>query len=134
MRRVTGDATFDLHGLMLEDKGTGFVRMAFETGRILRCSCSQLPRLESAVRIVAVAAFHQALVNPVMKRPRKLLFRFDMAGVAQLRLLGFHQELIFRGLMRRVAIDAAHIIPQRAPNAQNCCALPHTGGSPGSAH
>jgi hypothetical protein len=58
MRRVAGNATFDLHCLMLEDKGTGFVRMAFETDSILRDSRSRLANQESTVRIVAVVASH----------------------------------------------------------------------------
>ncbi len=35
MRRVAGAATFDFHCLMLEDKGTGFVRVALETDSVL---------------------------------------------------------------------------------------------------
>jgi hypothetical protein len=55
---MAGNATFDLHCLMLEDKGTGFVRMAFETDSILRDSRSRLANQESTVRIVAVVASH----------------------------------------------------------------------------
>jgi hypothetical protein len=58
MRRVAGNATFDFHRLMLEDKGTGFIRMAFETDGVLGDSRSRLANQESTMRIVAVVAFH----------------------------------------------------------------------------
>ena len=58
MRRVTGNATFDLHCLMLEYKGTGFVRVAFETDGVLGDSRSRLANQESTVWIVAVVASH----------------------------------------------------------------------------
>ena len=58
MRRVAGTATFDLHCLMLEDKRTGLVRVAFETDGVLGDSRSRLAKQESTVRIVAIVAFH----------------------------------------------------------------------------
>lgn len=58
MRRVARNATFDLHCLMLEDKGTGFIGMAFETDGVLGDSRSRLANQESTMGIVAVVAFH----------------------------------------------------------------------------
>lgn len=58
MRGVARDATFDFHCLMLEDKGTGFIRMAFETDGVLGDSGSRLANQESTMRIVAVVAFY----------------------------------------------------------------------------
>jgi hypothetical protein len=43
---------------MLEDKGTGFVRVAFETDGVLGDRRSRLANQESTMRIVAVVAFH----------------------------------------------------------------------------
>ena len=86
--------------------------MALETDCILRGRCPQLPALEAAVRIVAIAALHHAFIDPVMERTIELLLGLQMATVAKLRLLLLHQVLAFLGVVRRVTVDAAHVILQ----------------------
>lgn len=66
--------------------------------------------LKSAVRIVTVGAVNEAFVDAMMKRTGELLIHFEMAGVAEFRLLFFHQELGFFGSVRVVAVDTTHVI------------------------
>ena len=62
------------------------------------------------MRIMAIAALHEPFVNAVMKGTRKLLLRFEMTAVAQLRLFLFHQELALLRIMRRVAVRATDVV------------------------
>ena len=90
----------------------GFLRMALETDCITGSCRPQLPGLEPAVRIVTITALHHAFIHPVMEGAIELLFGFQMATVAKLRLLLFHQKLALLGMVGRMAIDAAHVILQ----------------------
>ena len=93
-------------------KGPGFLRVALDAGHILGRGCPQLPRLEPSVRIVAIVALHYSFIDAMMKGTIELLFGFQMATVAELRLLLLHQELAFFGVVRGMAVDAAHIVLQ----------------------
>lgn len=110
MRHVTRGAALDFDGFMLEDERPGLFRVASEANQVLRTGGAQLPRLESAVLIVAVRALHQAFVNPVMEGPVELLFLVKVAGVAKIRLLGLQQELAFFRVVRIMTVRAAHAI------------------------
>jgi hypothetical protein len=107
---VARDAALDFYRFVLEYEWTGFVCVALEADRVLRRGGAQLPREETAVRIVAVIALHKSFIHAVMERPVELLLGFKVAPVAELRLLFLHQELAFLRVMRRVAIDATHVI------------------------
>ena len=120
MRRVAGNATFDLHCLMFENKGTGFVRVAFETDGVFGDGRPRLANQESTMRIVAVVAFHESLVNTVMEGARELLLCFEMAAVTELRLLFLHQKPAFFGVMWRVAIRAPDVVLQVRGAAKIC--------------
>lgn len=61
---------------------------------------------------VAIVALNQALGNPVVEGSSELRANILVAGVAKLRRLGLHQELVFLGVMRVVAIDAGDAIGQ----------------------
>jgi hypothetical protein len=67
MRRVARDAPFRLDWRVLEGKWTGLVRVAVEANDVLRGGGSQLPRQKAAVRVMAIAAFHQTFIHSVMK-------------------------------------------------------------------
>src|SRR5262249_29706946 len=103
-------AAFNLHRFVLVYERSGFVRVALEANCVLRRGCPQLPVQEPAVRIVAIAALHHSFVHPVMERARELLGHFLVAAIAELRLFFLHQALAFFWMVRRVAIDAAHIV------------------------
>lgn len=69
------------------NEGPGLFRVALDTGHILRRRLSQLPGLETTVRIVAITALDHTLIHAMVKGPIELLFGFQMAAVAELRLL-----------------------------------------------
>ena len=112
MRRMAGHAAFNLYGFVFEHKRPSFVRVALVTDSVLRGGGSQLAGQESTVRIVAVAAFHQAFVHAVMKWAVELLLGLKVAPVAKLRLRHFHQVFRLFRVVRRMAIDAAHVVLQ----------------------
>ncbi len=112
MWRVARRAAFDLDGFMFVHERSGFFRVARKANQVLRPRGPQLPRLESAMLIVAIRAFHQPFVYPVMERPVKLLFLVEVTSIAQIRLLRFQQELALFGVVRIVAIGTTHPILQ----------------------
>ena len=112
MRRVASCAAFDLHRFVLVNKRTRFVLVACKANLILRRCSAQLTRLETAMRIVTIRALHQAFVYAVMERPFELLFFIEMAGVAKIRLLHLQKVLAFLGMVRIMAVRAAHTILQ----------------------
>ena len=93
-------------------EGSSLFRVALETDGITRSRRPQLPGLEPAVRIVTIAALHHTFIHTVMEGAIELLLGFQMATVAKLRLLLFHQELAFLGVVRGMAINAADVIFQ----------------------
>src|SRR5208282_1839149 len=109
---VASNAALDLHDFMLVDERTSLVRMALETDRILRGARAQLVSQEAAVGIVAIRAADQSLVHPVVKGATELLFDLDVAAVTKLRLLFPHQEFRLLGMVRRMAVHAAHVVLQ----------------------
>ena len=66
------DAALDFYRFVLEYEWTGFVCVALEADRVLRRGGAQLPREETAVRIVAVIALHKSFIHAVMERHFKL--------------------------------------------------------------
>src|ERR1700687_3505906 len=90
VRSMAGNASFGLDRRMFMNKWPCFLRMAFETDGILGRCRPQLTGLEPAVRIVTITALHHAFVDAVVKGTVELLFGFQMATVAKLRLLLFH--------------------------------------------
>ena len=69
-----------------------------------------MPGLETAMRIVAIAALHHSFIDAMMKGTVELLFRFQMAAIAKLRLLLFHQALAFPGVVRGMAVQATDVV------------------------
>ena len=110
MGRVATHAAFNLDGSMLVNIWPGLVAVALEASRILRGRGPQRPIQEAAMGVVAVVTLHQSLVDSVPERAVELLLHFLMAAVAQLRRLLSHQELTLFCMVRRVAIDATHVV------------------------
>jgi hypothetical protein len=105
-------ATLGFYGRVFEDKGTCLFRVATEADLILGCGGSELPGQESAVLIVAIAACEQALIYPMMHGFRKLGSYFLMAAITEHRLGHLQQGTLHFCVMRRMAIDASHIVLQ----------------------
>ena len=94
--RMAGRAALGLDHWMLIGEGSGFLTVAVGADHILIGGCLQLRLLEGAMRVMAVSAAHQPLIDLVVKRLRKRRFDIGMAGVAELRLRSL--EKIGRGL------------------------------------
>ena len=60
--------------------------------------------------VMAVGALHQLFVHPVPEGFVELRFDFQVAGIAELGLALHEQELTLLGMVRRVAIGAAHVV------------------------
>src|ERR1043166_1374507 len=73
VRSVASSAALDLDRLVFVHEWPLLICVAFEANQVLRCHRSQLPCLESAVRVMTVAALHQPFVNAMMKRPIEFL-------------------------------------------------------------
>ena len=89
MRRVTDGAAFNLDRRMLEDKRPLLISVTFGAGRIRACGQTLLLGFKSAMRIMTVAALHDAFQNLVAERHRKLSLLFRVAFETQLRLAIF---------------------------------------------
>jgi len=107
---VAGRTTFDFHRFVLEDERPLLVGVASKANRILRRRSPYLLGTNRTVRIVAVRASNQALVDAMVEGHLELGFLLQMAGVTK-RRLRFHQKKLFSlRVVRRMAGDAADII------------------------
>ena len=88
MRHVTRDAAVCLYGRMFERERTLLVGVALNTRRVRAGGQPGLLELETAVRIVTVAALHRAFEDLVMKRLVEVGLNFVVAAYAQLRFAG----------------------------------------------
>ena len=86
VRRVAGRAAFGLYGRVLEDERPLLVRVALQARSVRARGQPRLLRLEPAVRVVAVGAFHRAFQHLVMERHCELRLGLVVALHAQLLL------------------------------------------------
>ena len=107
---MAGLATFDLHGFMLEYEWAALFRVAGEAHRILRRGCSDLFGRNCAVRVVAVVTFNKPFVYPVMEGHGELRLLLRVTAVTKLRLFFNQQKFRIFAVVRRMAIQAAHVI------------------------
>ncbi len=110
MRHVARRAAFDLNGFMLIHKWPGFVRVTREANQVLRPCGPQLVGLESAMRIMAIRAFHQSFVHLVMKGPIEILLLVEMAAIAKSWLAYLQEFLTLFWMMGVVAVDTANAV------------------------
>ena len=69
-----------------------------------------MPKLKAAMRIVTVAALHEAFIHAVMKGASELLLNLQVAAVAQLWPFVLPEELTFLGVMRAMAVRAPNVV------------------------
>src|SRR5215470_5625491 len=110
MGRVAGNAALRLHGRMLVGEGTCFVRVAGKANYVLSRRGPELMGKEAAVRVVAVVAGNQALINPMMERLGEIGFDVQVASEAKLRHGGLQQPRLHTGRMDGVAVDATDVV------------------------
>lgn len=110
MRCVTNYTTFRLDRRVLKHKGTSLVGMTGEADLILSSRGAKLPRQKSPVRIVAISASNQPFVDSMMKRLGELWLDLVVASVTKHGLRDGEKSAFHSGMMRRMTIDAAHIV------------------------
>ncbi len=108
MRRVARYATLGLDHWMFIGEWSGILCMALGADSIPVRSCLKVLILESAMRVMAVAALDQALIHSVVEGLRKCGLHIRMAGVAKPRLGDLEQARFRLRLMDAVATCAAH--------------------------
>ena len=104
MRRVTRDAAVGLYRRMFVDKRPLLVCVTLDASRVSTGRQSCLLKLETAVRIVAIAALHCAFQHLVMKRQIELVLRFAMTTETELRFAVFEQLQIREARLLRVCL------------------------------
>lgn len=86
VRCVAGRATLNFHGFVLEDEWSLLVGMATKANCILRGGPPHLLGPNRAVRIVAITALHQSLVDAMVKWHLELSLLLRVARITKLRL------------------------------------------------
>ena len=87
VRCMTSNATIGLYWSMLVNKRSLLVCVTLDTGCVSAGCEPRLLELETAVRIVAIAALHGAFEHPVVKWLTELSLGFVVAGYAELGLI-----------------------------------------------
>ena len=106
MRAVASRAAFDLAGRVLENKRPLLVGVALEAGSVGAGGEPGLLGLETAMRIVAIAALHGTLNDLVVEGLVELTLHLVVAGDAQLRVaLDQHLFGLEVGRVRRKRAD-----------------------------
>ena len=109
VRRVATGAALCLHRHVLVDERSLLIDVALVANGVSARQGSHLPHCRRPVRVVAVVALHQALVDPVVIRFGEIRLGRSVASVTQLRLLLDQQVTAFLGVMGRVAVQTANI-------------------------
>jgi len=105
--RVATAATLGLYRNMFVDEGSLLVDVALVADGIAAGQGLQLPDRRRSVRIMAVSALHQALVDAVVIGLGKIRLGRRMAAVAQLGLFVDQEMLILHRMMGRVAVETS---------------------------
>jgi hypothetical protein len=109
MRSMAAHAPFRLDRGVLIDKRSPRLHMALGADQVLIGSRFQVVLLESAMRVVAIAAVDRAFVHRVVEWHSERPLHVAVALVAQLRLRNLEQARFAGGLMHAVATGAAHV-------------------------
>ena len=110
MRRMAADTTLCLHRRMLECERPGLVDMTIKTELVLCGRRTELSSQKTTVLIVAVAAFEQTLVDPMVKGPREVRRYLEMTAIAELRLRCLQKKWLNLRGMDGMTIDAANVV------------------------
>ena len=87
VRRVATGATLRLHRHVLIDERSLLVDMALVAHGVATRQCPRLPQNSCPMRVVAVIALHQALIDPVVIGLGKIRLGSGMAPETQFRLI-----------------------------------------------
>ena len=106
------DAALRLYRCVLKTEWPGFIGVAVEAKLVLCGGSTQLMREEAAMRVVAVAAYEQAFIHFVMKRPREFRLHLQMAGITKLRLSLGEQLAYFLRMVDGMAVRTTNVVFQ----------------------
>src|SRR5208282_3098122 len=106
---VTSAAAFGLHRHMLVDEGSLLIDVALVADEIAAGQRPQLKDSSGPMRVVAVVALHQTLVDPVVIGFGKICLGRGVACVAQLGLALDQQVLFVLSVMGIVAVETSDI-------------------------
>lgn len=110
VRCVTTRTALGFHRHMLVHEWSLFFGVAFHADCVASRDRSHLTYGGCAVYVVAIAAEQKAFVDAVMVGSGEISFCRHMAAVAKVRL-SFCQEVVrFFGIVRRMAVQAAHVV------------------------
>jgi len=87
VRRVTGRAALSLHGRVFVRERSLLIHVALNASRVSSRSQARLFQLETAVRVMTVAAPHRALEHLVMEGHRELRLHLSVTTGAKLRVI-----------------------------------------------
>ena len=115
---MTCHAAIGLERCVLVSERSLLVRMTLYARRVRAGGQPGLLELETAVRIVTVAALHRAFEDLVMKRLVEVGLNFVVAAYAELRLADFQEIACGKvGLFRVCGADKS----DRLGNVSTCC-------------
>ncbi len=114
MRRVTCHTTFGFHRGVFISEWTLLVRMTFNASSISAGCQSRLFELETAVRVMTIAATHRTFHDFVVEGHRERGFHFAVATQTKLRVAHFQhvnrrKARLFGVYRRRMSNRAGHI-------------------------
>lgn len=117
---MTHGASFNPDGFVLEDERSALVRVTLVADKVLvrnrpELAVSDGPLVSGrAVRIVAIGALDQPFIDPMTEWLLEIRPLFNVARVAQARLLADQQEFRLRVMNRMAAraTDAVLIVPR----------------------
>ena len=109
MRIVARTATFRSDWRVLINKWTCRFRMALHADDVPGDAASQSRCLEGTVRIVTIAAFHQAFVDLMVERLRKCGLHVSVAGITELRLRNLEKAGLASEFMNAMATQATYV-------------------------
>lgn len=97
---VASDTALDLHSLVFEDKGASLIGVTSEANRVLGSRRTQLRRQEAAMLVMAIATFHQAFIDAMVKGLAELRTDVLMTSIAEPGLAIDEEKLRLFGMMR----------------------------------
>ena len=118
MRCMTGDAAVGLNRCMLVNKRSLLVCVTLDAGGVRAGGEPRLLELKTAVRIVAIAAFHRPFQHFVMERQIKLVLGFAVTTHAKLRFAVPEQFQICETGLLRVGAGDEHIRSSQLSSAR----------------
>jgi len=109
VRDMACDAAFGFNYWVLISKGSSFFRVALGADQVLLRRGAEVLLVERSMRIIAVGAMNQPLLNVVMEGDVELRLGIGVALEAQIRLSDLQLVFLVLTSVDTVATDAAYV-------------------------